>query len=99
MASIPWLLLPGNRTPFYALPCRVRDTRHPKGMKRYYFHLADGERTFKDEAGMIFATPADAEGHAATMATKLASEHRWNGFSVVVEDERGEIARVPIHRH
>jgi hypothetical protein len=69
-------------------------------MQRYYFHVTDGERTFADEVGRTFATPAAAEGHAATIATELASDEGWEGFSVVVKNQDGhEVARVSIHLH
>jgi hypothetical protein len=66
-------------------------------MKRYYFHITDGKRRFKDEVGMTFATRADAEGHAVAIASELASDQGWEGFAVVVECNDTEITRVPIH--
>jgi hypothetical protein len=38
--------------------------------------------------------------HAATIATELASDEGWEGFSVVVKNQDGhEVARVSIHLH
>jgi hypothetical protein len=69
-------------------------------MDRYYFHITDGERTFADEVGRTFATPAAAEGHAAIIATELANDEGSEGFSVVVKNQDGhEVARMPIHFH
>jgi hypothetical protein len=69
-------------------------------MERYYFHVTDGELTFGDEVGRTFATPAAAEGHAVIIATELASDEGWKGFSVVVTNQTGhEVARVPILLH
>ena len=67
-------------------------------MEHYFFHVTDDERTFKDDIGRLFGTPAAAEGHALIIASELAADDGWDGFSVVVEDkDEGEIARVPIH--
>ena len=69
-------------------------------MARYYFHITDGkERTFKDEVGKTFATPAAAEGHAVVIASELGGDQGWEGFSVVIEGKNGEITRVSIHLH
>jgi hypothetical protein len=69
-------------------------------MEHYFFHVTDGKRTFIDEVGRAFASPAAAEGHAAIIASELAGDRGWEGFSVVVEKkDGGEIVRVPIHRH
>jgi hypothetical protein len=67
-------------------------------MQHYYFQITNGKRTFKDEVGRIFAGAAAAEGHAVIIASELASDDGWDGFSVVVEDKDGaEVTRVPIH--
>jgi hypothetical protein len=68
-------------------------------MERYYFHITDGKRTFKDEVGKTFAATAAAEGHAVAIASELAGDQGWEGFSVVVEGKNGEITRVSIHLH
>lgn len=67
-------------------------------MAHYYFHVSDGERTFKDEVGRTFATPVEAEGHAVVIASELAAEDGWQGFSVIIETKEGcEITRVAVH--
>jgi hypothetical protein len=66
-------------------------------MERYFFHITDVQRTFKDDVGTTFATPAAAEGHAVVIAGELAGDKGWEGFSVVVEGKNGEITRVSIH--
>jgi hypothetical protein len=77
---------------------RSRTHRNAGAMQHYYFHITDGERIFKDEVGRLFASPGTAQGHAVIIASELASDDGWDGFSVVVEDkDGGELTRVPIH--
>jgi hypothetical protein len=65
---------------------------------RYFFHVSDGAREFKDEVGRTFSTVEAAKGHAAIVASELALDHNWDSYVVCVIDEAGnEIARVPVH--
>jgi hypothetical protein len=67
-------------------------------MPHYYFHITAGTRTFRDDVGRNFGNCAAAEGHAVVIASELAADDGWEGFSVVVEDnDGGEVIRVPIH--
>lgn len=65
---------------------------------RFYFHIENGSR-YPDETGSIFSSPDDATAHAVVVALELAQDDSWNGFSVLVIDNRGqEITRVRIGR-
>ena len=71
-------------------------------MTRYFFHVSNTHETFtgvegKDPVGQAFSRPKDAKAHAARIAREIAQDDGWDGYAVVVVDERGnEIARVPI---
>ena len=71
-------------------------------MTRYFFHVSNTHETFtgvegKDPVGQAFSRPKDAKAHAARIAREIAQDDGWDGYAVVVVDERGnEFARVPI---
>jgi hypothetical protein len=67
-----------------------------RGM-RYFFHAANGESVYADEAGQECADAQSAMAQAATIAGQLAEDDDMNGFWISVTDEDGkEMGEVPV---
>ncbi len=65
---------------------------------RLYFHIVNGTR-YPDETGSVFSTIGDAVAHAFVLAQELAQDESWQGYSILVTNDRGqEITRVEIVR-
>ena len=68
-----------------ALGCRMR----------YFFHTVGP--SYEDDNGSRFAQEKDAVAHATVIASQLADDDGFAGYSILVVDEEGnEIARIPI---
>ena len=64
---------------------------------RYFFHVAGDASRLQDEVGRSCSGVKDAKAHAAVVASELAEDAGWEGFSVLIMDENGsEVARQPI---
>jgi hypothetical protein len=62
----------------------------------YFFHVVNGKQ-YPDEIGKAFASDQEAVAHAALLATELAQDRDWDGFTIVVADGDDRIiARVPV---
>jgi hypothetical protein len=63
---------------------------------RYYFHVVNG-RQYRDVAGRVFRTREEATAHASVLASELARDKGWAGFTVFLTADDGEIvARIPV---
>src|SRR4051794_7601760 len=63
---------------------------------RYYFHVVNG-RQYRDAVGRVFRTREEATAHASVLASELARDKGWAGFTVFLTDDDGEIvAQIPV---
>jgi hypothetical protein len=68
-------------------------------MSRYFFHIAGGDREYRDDNGQRFDSLQDAAAHAAQIAAELAQDgDRYRGFAVcVVDKDDNELTRVTVN--
>jgi hypothetical protein len=74
--------IPSNETP--GRIARVAETT------TYFFHICNGRR-YTDESGQRFYSRDDAIAHAAQLALELSRDGGWQGFSVHMTDEDGQL--------
>ena len=68
-------------------------------MPRYFFHVVDNILPIEDDLGTAFAGPAEAIAHAEIIASDLALDNQYIGYTVMIVDEQENlIARIPIIR-
>ena len=60
----------------------------PKLDMRYFFHVV-GPSRYQDADGSKFAQVEDAIAHAALIASELAMDGGFAGYSILVVDEAG----------
>jgi hypothetical protein len=64
---------------------------------RYFFHVRNTHHAYDDLRGETLSGVDEARIQAAIIASEIAQDADWIGFSVLVTDERGaEIVRLPV---
>ena len=69
-------------------------------MPKYYFHVRNGDESFKDSEGSVHPSLQKACTEALRIARELArDEEVYTGYIVSVVDREGyEVATVPVER-
>ena len=72
-------------------------------MPLYFFHLAFGDRVYRDEEGIVLRDRAAAREEALAVIRDLGREcagdstsRRWAGWFLLAADEQGDFLRLPI---
>jgi hypothetical protein len=70
------------------------DTRS-KAVPKFYLHVTDGKKTYRDPNGLDVTGTRAAEAFAQIVATDLRSDAGYESFYVDVRDQQGnQVAKV-----
>ena len=77
----------------FALILRTRSNAVP----RFYLHVTDGKKTYRDTSGLDVQDAAAAEAFARIVANDLYADGQYDSYYVDVRDQQGkQIAKVCI---
>ena len=64
-------------------------------MPRFYLHVTDGKKTYRDSTGLELANIAVAEAFARIISSDLRMHGQFDSYYVDVRDQQGhEVAKV-----
>jgi hypothetical protein len=68
-----------------------------KAVPRFYLHVTDGRKTYRDATGLEVEDAAAAEAFARIVANDLRADGQHGAYYVDVRDEQGnQVAKVPV---